>query len=214
MSELERTITRLESLRDLFAYWLRWNKSERDAENLASTDDTHIMVVPPQWPTRGSIQAWVDTIDSAILPLRTRLDPPPESSRLLIEAEAMLCDTRAGDAANDLSKRILQHLAALRAPAGEPGCTCESGVNWSHAKYCALSNPQPAATAGEQPHHTRTGSMSVREALQSMSVERCPACNGEISAKRRLMRAGVAYCSEDCRRYPNGRSPATKGAGL
>jgi hypothetical protein len=77
MSELERTITRLEALRDLFAYWLRWNKRERDAEKLASNDDTHIMVVPPHWPTRGSIQAWVDTIDSAILPLRARLDPPP-----------------------------------------------------------------------------------------------------------------------------------------
>ncbi len=58
-------MSKLQHLSDLFQYWLNWNKHQRDAENLESSNDIHLMCVPPSWPTRGSISRWVEAIKEA-----------------------------------------------------------------------------------------------------------------------------------------------------
>ena len=47
------TVVRLSLLRDYFQWWLDWNLSKRNAENLKTDDGTAIMCVPPHWPSHG-----------------------------------------------------------------------------------------------------------------------------------------------------------------
>ena len=58
----------LQPLRDLFQYWLDWNQEQREREGLESNDDCNVIQVPPHWPTRGSIRAWIRTLDRAMQP--------------------------------------------------------------------------------------------------------------------------------------------------
>jgi hypothetical protein len=46
-------------------FWLNWNQKERDRENLTTNDDTAIICVPPNWPSRGAFKLWAETIEAA-----------------------------------------------------------------------------------------------------------------------------------------------------
>lgn len=67
-------------------YWLDWNKLTRDREKLNTDPDTAILAVPPHWPTRGQLQLWAETIETAAALLRgergaelPNVDTPPRS---------------------------------------------------------------------------------------------------------------------------------------
>lgn len=51
----------LETIALIVQSWIDFSKSERDAEGLEATDDTHIMRVP-WWPTHGALTNWVKTL--------------------------------------------------------------------------------------------------------------------------------------------------------
>ncbi len=61
----------LREIADELKYWISFNKMIRSKENLATTDDTNIITVPPSWPTIGKLTNWslaliaaADTIDA------------------------------------------------------------------------------------------------------------------------------------------------------
>lgn len=51
-------------------YWLDWNKTIRERENLRVDPDIAILAVPPHWPTRGQLQLWAETMETAAALLR------------------------------------------------------------------------------------------------------------------------------------------------
>jgi hypothetical protein len=53
----------VESLRRQFEYWLKWDEgsAKRDGDTL--TDDSHI--IPPSWPSRGAVGAWIAVLKKA-----------------------------------------------------------------------------------------------------------------------------------------------------
>ena len=83
--EREETAARLDGLAGLFQHWLDWNQKERDAEKLSTDDGTHVISVPPHWPSRGSLKHWIDTIRSAQL-LSAKQKPHPPSREQKLEA--------------------------------------------------------------------------------------------------------------------------------
>jgi len=74
-NQRETLVIKLETMRDLFAYWKRSAE-----ERYGPGSDGYIRTVPTQWPTVDAVQAWVDALDEAILDVRApllRADPPP-----------------------------------------------------------------------------------------------------------------------------------------
>lgn len=72
MTEVEM---RLSLLRDYFAWWLEWNAMSRNTENLPTDDHTHIICVPPHWPSRGALKHWIETLDMGIRDAKLRNSP-------------------------------------------------------------------------------------------------------------------------------------------
>lgn len=56
---------RLDAMAGVFQHWLDWQKDERDREGLTTTDHTHVISVPPQWPYRATLKTWIETLQIA-----------------------------------------------------------------------------------------------------------------------------------------------------
>jgi hypothetical protein len=68
-SEQSRELSREQALReigDVIAYWIEWITREREAENLGTTADTHVMLpgdnAPPYWPSVGQLKLWLKAL--------------------------------------------------------------------------------------------------------------------------------------------------------
>jgi hypothetical protein len=62
-SERER---KLQAIGDVIGYWLKYVTKEREAENLPTDANTHVMLgyenAPPHWPTVGTLTYWLSAI--------------------------------------------------------------------------------------------------------------------------------------------------------
>lgn len=67
---------KLEAIRAQLVHWCDWNKTMRRREGLTTEDDTHIIAVPPTWPTHGVLRRWAETIEEA----RELADATPKSN--------------------------------------------------------------------------------------------------------------------------------------
>jgi hypothetical protein len=56
---------KLDAIRRQLLHWCDSNKEIRRREGCATEDDTHIIAVPPHWPTHGVLRRWAATIEEA-----------------------------------------------------------------------------------------------------------------------------------------------------
>lgn len=56
---------KLDAIRRQLLHWDTWNADMRRHEGLATEDDTHVIAVPPHWPTHGMLRRWAATIEEA-----------------------------------------------------------------------------------------------------------------------------------------------------
>jgi hypothetical protein len=61
----EEVLAALDFLEAKFRKWDEFNVEQRKAEGLGTDDDTHIVTVPPVWPTHGAVRHWADVMRSA-----------------------------------------------------------------------------------------------------------------------------------------------------
>lgn len=61
-----KTVGDLQAMHALLSHWLDWNAKQRADEGLPTDDETKVIVVPTNWPTRGALQDMVNTLDWAI----------------------------------------------------------------------------------------------------------------------------------------------------
>ncbi len=57
-----KSVSDLEVMRALLSHWLDWNAKQRADEGLPTDDETKVIVVPTNWPTRGNLKAMVDWV--------------------------------------------------------------------------------------------------------------------------------------------------------
>lgn len=54
----------LDHMRRTILHWMEYDKKNRDAEGLETTDATHIMC-PPTWPSYGMLKHWAAALGAA-----------------------------------------------------------------------------------------------------------------------------------------------------
>jgi len=55
----------LDFLAALFRYWDEYNMRDREKEGLDTEKSTHVITVPPNWPTHGALRSWVAVLEEA-----------------------------------------------------------------------------------------------------------------------------------------------------
>lgn len=70
---------RLDAIRRQLVHWDTWNAEMRRREGMGATEDnTHVIAVPPHWPTHGVLHRWAATIEEArnLADANTKKDTP------------------------------------------------------------------------------------------------------------------------------------------
>lgn len=61
----DQLIIALDNMERMFIRWDRWNVDQRTRDGLSTADDTHVMAVPPTWPTHGAVRQWAEVMREA-----------------------------------------------------------------------------------------------------------------------------------------------------
>lgn len=62
----------------ILRHWDKFNVQSRYAEGLDTADDTHVITVPPHWPTHGTLRKWASVLEDAAQSLTS---PSPAQER-------------------------------------------------------------------------------------------------------------------------------------
>lgn len=104
-------VERLRSMEAMFRYWDSWNRKARDKEGLPTVDNTHMMSVPPEWPSHGVVRRWAVLMDEAASRIEA-LEARVAEQAGEIEKLRHIIDRR-GDKIIELSERALSAEADL-----------------------------------------------------------------------------------------------------
>lgn len=172
---------RLDAMAGVFQHWLDWQKDERDREGLTTTDHTHVISVPPQWPYRATLKTWIETLQIAARASSPDAHPGTIRSReerSLTDTESSAITTGDPKAERDakdfaiehgeyLAKSVENFLSFLNAQECLHDISDMDGMNdhWSGLKLDIHNFRKRAARAsrGANPAQTDDATQSSRE---------------------------------------------------